>query len=298
MIRHRNSTPLAPRRVVILGGTGFVGSQLVQELRAAGIPALGLGSSDFDLCATDSGQTLLELLEPADVLVFASALTPDKGNDIPTLMRNLRMAEGVASLNRSPVSHLIYISSDAVYDPADSLVRETTRPHPSSTYAHMHVVRERMFAHAAAQWDCPLLVVRPCAVYGPGDTHNSYGPNRFLRTALTEQRISLFGHGEEMRDHLFVRDLTRLLRLAILHRSEGLLNLATGQSVTFLAAASFVVGLCSHIVTLDHQPRKSPVTHRHYDVTELIRAFPTFQFSDLKLGLRAAIDSPQVVVAA
>src|SRR5262249_46280748 len=116
---------------------------------------------------------------------------------------------------RTRCAHLVYISSDAVYANGDTLIGASTRPAPDTLYGQMHYCRERMVVDVAQRWSCPLMILRPCALYGPGDTHNSYGPNRFVRTAVETQRIGIFGQGEELRDHLGVEDFVRLLVLAI-----------------------------------------------------------------------------------
>src|SRR5258708_8092590 len=97
----------------------------------------------------------------------------------------------------------------------------------------MHLARERMLAHACQAAKIPFAVVRPCAVYGAGDTHNSYGPNRFIRTALAEGNIRLFGEGEEQRDHVYVRAVAEILTLSVVHRSTGLLNPASRNAASF-----------------------------------------------------------------
>jgi nucleoside-diphosphate-sugar epimerase len=298
MILHHSPSPTTPERVVVLGASGFVGSRLVRRLQEHGVTTLGPTSAELDLTHPSSADRLVNLVRDGDSIVFAAALTPDKGNDVAALMHNLRMAEVFGSLKHCPCQQFIYISSDAVYDSDDSLVRTTTRPGPASLYGHMHLVRERIFAEAAQRWGCPLLVLRPCALYGLGDTHNSYGPNRFVRSAVTQQRIQLFGHGEELRDHLAVDDCVRLIELALHHRSEGLLNVATGRSVSFQAIATRIADLLDQAVTLEYQARRTPITHRHYDITDVIRAFPGFRFTDIDSGLKCLLESQRVMQAA
>jgi nucleoside-diphosphate-sugar epimerase len=298
VIRYHSPTPSGPRRVVVLGASGFVGTKLIEDFRARGIATLPLSSAQLDLTGPSAAGSLRDAVTDGDALVFAAALTPDKGNNVRSLMRNLAMAEALASLEECPCSHLVYLSSDAVHDGAESLIRETTRPVPATLYGHMHLLREKILAQAAERWGCPFLVLRPCAIYGPGDTHNSYGPNRFLSTAAADQRITLFGHGEELRDHLFVGDLVRLLGLVLAHGTEGLLNVATGRSTSFQAVANLVSGMFDRVVTIEHQARQAPISHRHFDISTLIRAFPTFRFTELSDGLRLSLEAREAVQAA
>ena len=127
MIHHRSQQPENPGRVVVLGATGFVGRALVQYLGELGIATRGLSTGQLDLEEPESADRLAATLDEADGLVFASALTPDRGKDAATLQQNLRMAEHVAAaLHRRPCRHVIYLSSDAVYPNASGPIRETT----------------------------------------------------------------------------------------------------------------------------------------------------------------------------
>ena len=208
--------------MVVLGASGFLGRGLARASAAAGIETIGLGSREVDLADAAGGARLAERLRPRDVVVFLSALTPDKGRDSGTLMRNLAMCRAVCEATRAvDIAQLVYASSDAVYSFATTLISEATPSVPTDLYGVMHRARELMLASEAK---APLAVLRLTAIYGAGDTHNSYGPNRFMRQALKEGRIALFGNGEETRDHLHVDDAVDLLLKVISHGSTGLLN--------------------------------------------------------------------------
>ena len=287
-VRHRHASPVDPARVVVLGATGFLGADLMRTLRDAGVPVVGLGSRDMDLGAAGAAERLHDLLRPEDSLVFASALTPDRGRDVGTFMQNVRMAEQVtAALAKSPCAHVVYVSSDAVYDDTDAAIVEATCASPSTLYGAMHFVRERMLAHVAGK-DMPFLIIRPSLLYGPGDTHGAYGPNRFVRSAERDAVIALFGAGEELRDHVWVRDMSRLIALALRHRSEGVLNGATGQSVSFRDVAQVVMARVSRPVKIDERPRSGPIIHRQFDVSVSRAAFPAFRYTPFAEGFAAA----------
>lgn len=289
-IRHHQSQRVNPRRVVILGSSGFVGSDLTAQLRAMQIPHIGLSSRDLNLLASESVDKLSRLVRPDDALVLVSALTPDKGKDVATLMRNLQMGQHVSAfLEKTRIAHFVYIGSDAVYPDDANPVRETTPCHPGSFHGVMHLARELMLTTATAKTKTPTLLLRPCAIYGAADTHNSYGPNRFLRTAKKDHKITLFGQGEEKRDHLYIHDLTRLIAFGLQHQSEGVLNVASGKSISFFDLAAMVKQLLPHVVQIECLPRSSPITHRHFDMVETLKAFPSFQFTELCEGLAESL---------
>lgn len=286
MINHLHEKPSSPKRVVILGGSGFIGKTLAARLRQTGADVASLSSADLDLTAPKSVEALAGLLRPTDALVFASCLTPDKGKDIATTMRNLAMGQTVAAaLEQSPVAHVIYISSDAVYADDVTLAHETAKCEPSSLYGMGHLMRERMLETTAAGCDLPLFILRASLVYGVDDTHNSYGPNRFRRAAAEKGQIDLFGGGEETRDHVSVEDVCRLIEQALLHRSTGVLNAATGVSTSFFDVATMVAEFAEGDVKVNCTQRRNPVTHRKYDITNTLKAFPNFRFTTLRDGL-------------
>lgn len=292
---HHAHAPKKPARVVLLGGSGFIGRSLAGDLEREGIETLALSSAQMDLCAASAPQTLAEIVRQNDTLVVASAVTPDKGRDVRAQMKNFTMGLALFDfLEKKPCEHVVYLSSDAVYDDAASLVSETTPPSPGSFYGITHFGRERMLSDALKKSGAPYLVLRPSILYGAEDTHNSYGPNRFFRAAASSGKITLFGNGEEKRDHVYIRDVCRLIRECLLRKSRGVLNVATGRSVSFWDVAGKVRALFGNGVSVETTPRANPVTHRHYDITSCLRALPDFRYTSLEVGLAATFEKLRV----
>jgi nucleoside-diphosphate-sugar epimerase len=201
------------------------------------------------------------------------------------------MAEaGVTALKVQPCRHVVYLSSDAVYGWETTLISEHTPPSPPDLYGTMHLARERMLGQCLGPAKIPFTVIRLCAVYGPGDTHDGYGPNRFLRQATSGAAITLFGEGEETRDHLFVDDAVALIRACIDRPESRLLNAVSGRSRSFRAVAEAVHRLVSRGPGPAVTPRTNPITHRAFDATRLLRAFPAHHSTNLEHGLRLTLD--------
>jgi UDP-glucose 4-epimerase len=290
MLSHQLREPNPPRRVVVLGSRGFVGSALVELFRRDGWSHLALSRSDVDLGEPGAAAGVRSILQPDDAVVVAAALTPDKGRDVAPLMKNLRMAEALAeALPEARCAHLVYISSDAVYDGRESVISEDTAPTPTDLYSLMHTARERILGHVAQAHAIPFCVLRPCAIFGPGDTHNSYGPNRFVRSALEERRIKLFGVGEETRDHVYVEDVVAMIGEVLRRRSTGTLNAVSGKAISFGDLARLIVELVGPEVAVESAPRTGKVTHRHFDTTALLKSLPQLKPTELREGLRRTI---------
>jgi UDP-glucose 4-epimerase len=288
MLTHQNQSPRKPTRAVVIGAGGFVGGAIARQLAHEQVPLLGLSRQDIDLLAPDAGIKLAGLLRADDAVVFVSALAPAR--NAAALMQNLRMAEQViAALATQPVAHLVYISSDAVYADDANPVTERSCRQPSSLHGMMHAARELMLK---SEVKTPLAVLRPSLLYGVRDPHNGYGPNRFRRLVEKGEPIILFGEGEERRDHVDVDDVARLAVLVLLHRASGVLNVATGDSTSFREVAEMVAAAARKPAVIRGTPRQNPITHRHFDIAECLRAFPRFRYTPLGDGLeRAARES-------
>lgn len=290
MLQHENSLSQTPARAVVVGAGGFVGSAIARELAREQMPVLGVTRHEIDLLADGAGKKLAGLLRADDAIVFVSALAPARNS--ATLMQNLVMAEQlIAALVAQPVAHFLYISSDAVYADDANPVTERSSCQPSSMHGMMHTARELMLK---SEVKAPLAVLRPSLLYGARDPHDGYGPNRFRRLAEKGEPIVLFGEGEERRDHVHIDDVARLAALVLLRRSRGLLNVATGSSTSFREIAEMVAAAAKKPVPIRCTPRQNSITHRHFDITECLKAFPQFRYTPLRDGLaQAALERAQ-----
>ena len=287
MLEHLNAERVKPARAVIIGAGGFVGGAIKRKLYSAGIDVLALTRRELDLLGDGAAGRLAQMLRPTDSLVMVSAFAPVK--TVPMLMQNLRMAEAVcAAVAGKPVSHLLYVSSDAVYADDANPVTEASYCAPSTLHGMMHAARELMFRSAAA---APVAMLRPTLIYGAADPHNGYGPNRFRRQAEKGEPIAIFGEGEERRDHVLVDDVAALALLLLEHRSHGALNAVTGVSTSFHEIAHKVARQFGNGATVQSVPRPGPrphLLHRFFDVTHCLKAFPQFRPTGLAQGLEIA----------
>jgi len=287
-----SSAPHRVTRVVILGATGFVGRHLVAEFTGKEIEVLGLSSKDLDLAAPDASKRLTDFLSPSDTLIFASCITRDRGDDLSVFRKNIVMAEQVGlCIEKSPCAHFIYLSSDAVYAERNLPIREDSECKPAGLYPMVQFARETMVTHSAAKAKMPLVILRLCAVYGKGDTHNGYGPNRFVKTAIESGKISLFGEGEETRDHIFVKDVCRVVCACAELKTTGILNVVSGQAVSFMAVAQAVSRAAGRPVSIEISVRKSPISHKPFDNSLLIKAFPMLSYTSIDAGIMEVFKS-------
>lgn len=274
-------------RHIVLGHTGFLGSHVLRAVQQQGDEAIGHSRATCDLRQRGSLDALG--LTAQDVLIFCSALTPEHCKDVDGFSDNVAMVANVARhLAAHPVAKCVYVSTDGIYPMIDGPVTEVTPPAPDNFYTISKYAGERLLQAVAGP---RLLVVRPCGIYGAGDDHNAYGPNRFVRSIVSERVVRLFGEGEELRDHIHVDDVAALILRLVRADAAGVYNLATGSSVTF----GQVVGMLRELAPFEvqHAARKGAVTHRRVDIARLRAACGDFAFTDLRTGLQGLLAHAQ-----
>ena len=272
-------------RLVILGGSGFLGGVARRHAEAAGLRTHAYGSKDVDLLKESSLEAIRDKVDGETGILVASAVTPDVADDAAALSANLEMARNAARFfaRRRP-GLVLYLSSVSVYGRSSTnlAITEETPVDLDSNYARAKFEGEEIFRHAGL----PLAVLRVCQVYGRADTHGSYGPTRFIRGILRERKVTLFGEGEDRRDHLFGEDAGRFIVRAVRERAEGVFNLATGTSHSFAEVLACLRRIAPAGFDVTRTPRSVPLVHQGFDIARLKARFPEESFTPLETGLR------------
>jgi UDP-glucose 4-epimerase len=284
---HRNKDSYEIRRVIVIGKSGFLGSELLLSLAAIDTEVIGIGRDEVDLISPSAVTYLADFIRDTDVVVFASGDVPVKS--LQQFERNLSMLRNfLYGVQGKKLNQLIYISSDAVFADSNQPLTENSCRGAENLHGLMHTVRE--IALESSEFSKILCIARPTNVYGAKDPHNSYGPCSFMRLAKQAEGIVLFGNGEEERDFMHISDISTIIKSIIHNRSTGSFNLATGELNTFLEIAELTQEITKSKSLITHRPRISPMPHngyRPFDISNLKLAFPEFSPLPLKEGLNS-----------
>ena len=220
-------------------------------------------------------------------MVILAGIPPAGRSGAEVVLENACIAAHVVrALSSIERSHVVYLSSDAVYPdlpsgPGASL-SERSCAAPTSAYGVSHRVRESILRESLGD---RLAILRSTMIYGAGDRHDAYGPNRMARSALSERVIRLFGQGEDVRDYVACDDLVAWIVAALERRSVGVLNAASGESTSALELAECLRTLLGADVRIERQARTQPPSARCFDVAERRAAFPELEARPLRRGL-------------
>lgn len=270
-----------PKRIIILGSGGFISSYVENELNERKINYKAIPSSLLDLTSVNASEVLTQLLLPTDTILFIAAKAPVKNERM--FLTNLQICKTVCeAIQKVKIAHLIYLSSDAVYTDSASPLNEYSDTEPSSLHGLMHLTREIMLKSIHHG---PLCILRPTLIYGSKDPHNGYGPNKFIRLAKKNKEIELFGKGEELRDHVWVKDVANIIILTIINQTNGVLNIATGKLYSFLDIVEIIKSNFKSKLKIVNLSRTGPLPHngyRAFDTSNFQKIFPEFKYNNFK----------------
>ena len=250
---------MANARYLVTGGAGFIGSNLVATLAAAGERVRVL-----DNCSTGSWehldgipeQSLVERIEGdiRDASMVAKAMTGvevvfheaalgsvPRSVETPIESDSVNVGGTVTVLDvarRSGVRRLIFAASSSAYGETPALPKHEDMPAmPLSPYAVTKLACEKYLAVFAALYGLETLNLRYFNVFGPNQTPNgAYAAAipRFVSWALAGEPIQIYGDGEQTRDFCYIDNCVRANLLAATTSSKlagQVVNVAGGRRI-------------------------------------------------------------------
>jgi UDP-glucose 4-epimerase len=273
------------KRIVIIGSSGIISQNLQKKLKEKKLNFLTLGRKDFDLKKNKSYVLLNKKICNNDIIIFISAEAPVKNMEM--FFNNMKICDNVCkSLEGKKINKLIYISSDAVYSDTSMKITEKSKALPDSIHGMMHLMRE---INLQISFKKKLCILRPTLIYGVGDSHQGYGPNRFINLARKNKDIFLFGKGEERRDHIYIDDLINILFKCIKNNKFGVFNLASGMVSSFNKIAEIAVTLTNSKSKIFNTKRVGLMPHngyRPFNVTLIKKFFKNIELNTIENGMK------------
>ncbi len=304
-------TELAGKRVLIVGGNGFLGRNFVEHLRRVGASVRATGEGEHPAVDWLGRVDFAEMrnakraLEGQQIVIdcigrlgaAASNLQPTVSLE-QELRPQLNLMLAAAESACKPV--LLLVSSRLVYGAPRYLPVDELHPlQPDSFYAVHKITAENYAQVLARTHGLRTYIFRLANPYGPYQKMDakSYGViNHFLQRAALGEAIEVYGRGMQMRDYVFVDDVVEaMLRCAQISDSGvDTLNLGSGTGLPLSDAAETITRLAgSPPVVYRPWPEEELIVETgHYvsDITRLRQRIGCFNPISFECGARLAMD--------
>jgi GDP-L-fucose synthase len=250
---------LARVKVLVTGGGGFLGSHLVERLRADGIEPFVARRRDYNLTVENDVERLFEDSKPSLVFHLAAevgGIGANKANPGRFWFANLTMGTHVLEQSRRVgVDKLVLVGSICAYPkftPVPFKEEDLWNGYPEETNAPYGVAKKALLVGAQSyreQYGLNTVFLLPVNLYGPRDSfdlESSHVIPALIRKMLEaqergESEVVLWGDGSPTREFLYVDDCAEALQLAA-ERYDGPapVNLGTGEEITIKELAEVI----------------------------------------------------------
>ena len=263
-----------PRRALVTGGAGFVGSCVTNVLQdsgwqvevldnlvtgeAANIPVgvklhVGDIQSDSDIRAVMRGA-------PFDAIVHCAAQTSVersmKDPELDHAINVLGTRRLAAAARRAGVGRFVFLSSGgAIYGETVQPADERALLAPLSCYGMNKLRAEKEVQEAGISY----CILRPSNIYGPGQRSDPEGGvvAIFRERLLSGKPLEIHCGGEQVRDFVYVMDVAAAVVAALSIEGNVIWNVASGEATRIVDLASVMAALVGSPLEIHRRPRRA-----------------------------------------
>lgn len=299
------------KKVVVTGGSGFLGRHLVRRLNACeGVEVFAPRSTEYDLREMSAAKNLLHDSKPDAVIHLAAVvggIGANQANPGRFFYENLMM--GVQLIEQArlhEVAKFVAVGTVCAYPkftPVPFTEDDLWNGYPEETNAPYGLAKKMMLVQSQSyrqQYNLNSIFLLPANLYGPGDNFNvasSHVIPALIRKCVEARQagmdhIDVWGTGNASREFLYVDDCAEaIVKAAALYNESDPVNIGTGKEITIRRLVELIAretGFTGEIRWQSDKPDGQP--RRRLDVS---RAFAKFGFqakTSLEDGLRETIE--------
>jgi UDP-glucose 4-epimerase len=289
-------------KVLVTGGAGFIGTNLVHLLCSQGhsvrvLDNLSVGRrDDIEYLATEI--IVGDVLNPdqvdqaasgmdgvvhlaAQTGVPGSLLDPHRDCQV-NVLGTLNVLE---ACRHQAVRRLVFASSNAPLGRQPPPATEDKAPLPISPYGASKLAGEGYCLAYYGSWGLGTIVLRFANVYGPYSAHKGSVVAKFFKDIQTTGQITIDGDGQQTRDFIYVGDLCRAISLALQSEMGGeVFQIATGIETSILELAELVQTTMQKQINTQHSPFRQGDIRKNYSeigkATRLLQWVPQVALAD------------------
>ena len=290
---------------LIIGGNGFIGSHLVDNLLKKGHNVRvfdiqyerfrkPLINVDYRISSLENDSELEDAMLEIDVIFhLASSSVPSSSNfdSIKALNNTLIPTLNVLDLAvKSEIKKIVYFSSGgAVYGHSlSSKINEEHSLKPISSYGIAKVTIEMYLSLYERMHGLKSLIIRPSNPYGPrqGNFKAQGVISTFLSKAKNNETMTVFGDGNSAKDYIYIDDLINLTTKLSFGDNFGVFNIGSGEGTTINQIVSQIKSTTgTNLKTNNVETKIYDVNNFVLNISKLTNKTDHIEFTSLKEGI-------------
>lgn len=231
-------------KILVTGGTGFVGSNLVNKLKEFGHTIQITGFNNENNVNANIVGNNLDKLEEKYLKNNDACFHQAANNDTLETNREKVFEQNVYTpivlfekLYKYGCRKFIYASSTAVYGNRKAPYSEdNTEPCPLNVYAESKLKFDEFAMRFAKEKNVSVVGLRYCNIYGPNEEHKGRRASMIFHIyqhLINNQKPKIFKNGEQKRDWCYVKDVVNANIKCLHYKKSNIFNVAGGKSVDF-----------------------------------------------------------------
>lgn len=293
------------RNVLVTGGAGFIGSNLVNELLRMSNNVTVLDNFSSGYVSNLETQSRLKVINgdvrnKSDVetamygveVVFhlAASVGNKRSIDFPLVDAEINVLGTLNILEAARkfgVRKIVASSSAGIFGELKTIPINEEHPiEPDSPYGCTKLCEEKLCLSYAKLYDIEAVCLRYFNVFGPNQRYDAYGNviPIFVFRSLNNEQITIFGDGEQTRDFVHVYDVVQAnIKAAESIGVSGAFNIASGKSITINNLVKLIAENCATLNFVYGSVRAGDVRDSLADISKAQRLLsynPTITFED------------------
>jgi nucleoside-diphosphate-sugar epimerase len=291
------------KNILITGSNGYLGSELLKKISDRNYNVFVIDKYEppkkikkikyfqLDISQKKELDKYKNLFKKIDILIHLAAYVPleNKFDDLDKSIEvNLRGTINLVNLLKES-SKFIYANTCEIYTVfKNNIINENFYDGEVSFYAISKLFTEKYLEMICKKRGIKFISLRFASIYGPGEKIQRAIPN-FIRSAIKNKDITIFGDGKEKRSFLYIEDAVQAILKSVQYEKTNIFNISSEGSITILDLAKLIIKLSKSKSRIIFKPRLKEKRDLVFSIKKAKKELKFKPIFNLSLGLKKEI---------